>query len=106
MLSLFSGTVPSPPLSPTIHGSEETSQIGAILESVCNTKDVTSATIAKLCEHVKADPQEQQVGLCCMQIASGAAGRAMLHADSLGSSRQCCVADSLGSSRQCCVACR
>lgn len=57
-----SDAVPSPPLSPT-HGNEEASQIGSILESVCNAKDVSSAAIAKLCDHVKADPQEQQVAL-------------------------------------------
>ena len=52
--------VPSPPLSPT-HGHDEASNVGAILESVCNTKEVSSKAIAKLCDHVKADQQEQQV---------------------------------------------
>lgn len=55
-------SVPSPPLSPT-HGNDEASHVGSILESVCNTKEVSSTAIAKLCEHVKADPQEQQVWL-------------------------------------------
>lgn len=52
--------VPSPPLSPT-HGNDEASHVGSILESVCSTKEISNAAIAKLCEHVKADPQEQQV---------------------------------------------
>ena len=52
--------VPSPSLSST-HGSEEASHVGSILVSVCNSKEIGSDAIAKLCDHVKADPQEQQV---------------------------------------------
>lgn len=52
--------VPSPPLSPT-HAHDEASHVGIILESVCNTKEISSTAIARLCDHVKADPQEQQV---------------------------------------------
>lgn len=53
-------SVPSPPMSPA-HGTDEASHFGSILESVCDTKHINSAAITKLCEHVKADPQEQQV---------------------------------------------
>lgn len=57
--------MPSPPLSPS-HGSDEASHVGSILESVCNTKDISKAAIAKLCEHAKADAQEQQVCITVM----------------------------------------
>ena len=53
-------TVPSPPPSP-IRGGEEASHVKAILENVCHTQEIGREAIAKLCTHVKADPEEQQV---------------------------------------------
>ncbi len=50
----------SPPLSPSNDG-DDAFHVGSILESVCNSKEISSVGIAKLCEHVKADSQEQQV---------------------------------------------
>lgn len=52
--------MPSPPLSPK-HGSNEVSHVASILESACSTKEIDEEAVAKLCEHVKADPQELQV---------------------------------------------
>ena len=56
-------TVPSPPLSPT-RGSDEVSNIKAILESVCHTDKIGKEAIAQLCKHVNADPQEESVSTC------------------------------------------
>lgn len=53
-------TVPSPPLSPS-KGGDETSIFKAILESVCHTDKIGKEAIVQLCNHVKADPQEESV---------------------------------------------
>ena len=59
--SLCLPTVPSPPASP-MRGSDEASHVKSILESVCQSEKIGREAINKLCRHVKADPQEEQVG--------------------------------------------
>lgn len=54
--------VVSPPMSPVRRG-EEASHVTAILESVIHSKQVDRDSIAKLCTHVKADPQEKEVNI-------------------------------------------
>lgn len=56
--------VPSPLPSPyRSHGQsgDEVSHAKSVLESVCGTDEIGSDAIVKLCSHVKADSQEQQV---------------------------------------------
>lgn len=50
----------SPPMSPG-HGGDEAAHVKATLEGVFHTQEVGQEAVAKLCSHVKADPQEQQV---------------------------------------------
>lgn len=50
----------SPPMSPG-YGGDEAAHVKAILEGVFHTQEVGQEAVAKLCNHVKADPQEQQV---------------------------------------------
>ena len=43
------------------HGGDEAAHVKAILEGVFHTQEVGQEAVTKLCSHVKADPQEQQV---------------------------------------------
>ena len=45
-----------------MRGSDEASHVKSILESVCQSEEIGRGAINKLCRHVKADPQEEQVG--------------------------------------------
>ena len=45
-----------------MRGSDEASHVKSILESVCQSEEIGREAINKLCRHVKADPQEEQVG--------------------------------------------
>ena len=53
------------PMSPTYGGgsggSDEAAHVRSILEGVCHTHDIGREAVGKLCSHVQADPQEQQV---------------------------------------------
>ena len=60
--------VPSPPMSPTC-SHDEVTHVESLLESVINTRDIDEAAIAKLCAHLKADSQEQEVVYSCMYIS-------------------------------------
>lgn len=56
--------VPSPLPSPYRsqgQSGDEVSHAKSVLESVCGTDEIGSDAIIKLCSHVKADSQEQQV---------------------------------------------
>lgn len=56
--------VPSPLPSPhrsNGQSGDEVSHAKSVLESVCGTDEIDSDAIVKLCSHVKADSQEQQV---------------------------------------------
>ena len=63
VFSLYSDNVaPSPLPSPRrSHAGDELTHAKAVLESVCSTNEIGHDAITKLCSHVKADPQEQQV---------------------------------------------
>lgn len=41
--------------------SAEVSHVESILEYACNSKKIDREAVMKLCTHVKADPQEQEV---------------------------------------------
>ena len=45
-----------------LRSSDEASHVKSILESVCHTEEIGREAIGRLCSHVKADPQEEQVG--------------------------------------------
>lgn len=45
-----------------MRGTDEASHVKSILESVCQSEKIGREAINKLCQHVKADPQEEQVG--------------------------------------------
>ena len=42
-------------------GSDEAAHVRSILEGVCHTHDIGREAVGKLCSHVQADPQEEQV---------------------------------------------
>ena len=44
-----------------MRGTDEASHVKSILESVCQSEEIGREAINKLCQHVKADPQEEQV---------------------------------------------
>ena len=64
--------VASPPVSPARHATgssgDEASHVKAILQSVCHSQEIGREAIARLCSHVKADPQEEQVSQRYMYI--------------------------------------
>ncbi len=54
--------VPSPPVSPMNKNPDlEVSHAESVLEEVCNTDKFDKEAVLKLCRHVQAEPQEQQV---------------------------------------------
>jgi len=49
-------------MSPLSKTSEvEVSHVESILEDVCSTKEIDREAVLKLCRHVDAEPQEEQV---------------------------------------------
>lgn len=51
----------SPPMSPAHGSGDEAAHVRSILEGVCHTQDIGRDAVRKLCSHVQADPQEEQV---------------------------------------------
>ncbi len=47
-------------MSPTC-SHDEVAHVESLLESVINTREIDEAAVAKLCAHLKADSQEQEV---------------------------------------------
>ena len=58
---LISIPVPSPPMSPVRVGGDEAAHVRSIVKGVCHTQDIGKDAVGKLCSHVEADPQEEQV---------------------------------------------
>ena len=54
-----------------MRGSDEASHVKSILESVCQSEEIGREAINKLCRHVKADPQEEQVGGIMQELIFG-----------------------------------
>ena len=54
--------VPSPPPSPMSKNADlEVSHVESILEDVCSSKEINKEAVLRLCGHVNAEPQEEQV---------------------------------------------
>lgn len=48
-------------MSPVRGGGDEAAHVLSVLEGVCHTQDIGKDAVRKLCSHVQADPQEEQV---------------------------------------------
>lgn len=48
-------------MSPAHGSGDEAAHVRSILEGVCHTQDIGRDAVRKLCSHVQADPQEEQV---------------------------------------------
>ena len=67
---LFISLVLSPPMSPTHFSGDEAVHVRSILEGVCHTSDIGKDAIRKLCSHVQADQQEEQVHVDKMRASA------------------------------------
>ena len=65
---LLSVSVPSPPMSPVRVGGDEAAHVRSIVAGVCHTQEIGKDAVGKLCSHVEADPQEEQVYTCTVYI--------------------------------------
>ena len=48
-------------MSPVRVGGDEAAHVRSIVKGVCRTQDIGKDAVGKLCSHVEADPQEEQV---------------------------------------------
>ena len=60
MWSLFT-IVLSPPMSPKRVSGDEAAHAHSVVEAVCQSQEIGPEAVEKLCSHVQADQQEQQV---------------------------------------------
>ena len=55
-------------MSPVRVGGDEAAHVRSIVAGVCHTQEIGKDAVGKLCSHVEADPQEEQVYTCTVYI--------------------------------------